>query len=196
MNNNREWFLDHKQQYVNTLYQPMKALAGELLPLVSDRPGTVVKVSRIYRDARMHHPVPYKESLWICIRPDVQWWAEAPCLYFEINPDGVHYGFFFYKPGTAGLERFRSKLAAKPDEFLQLMESTEAAVGQKLEAISYKRPKASPDPRLDDYFSWKEQIGCVREEAFGPDTFGPELAARVADFLEKLLPVYDYFLTV
>ena len=196
MNNNREWFLSHKQQYVDTLYQPMKALAGELLPLVTDRPGTVVKVSRIYRDARMHHPVPYKESLWICIRPDVQWWAEAPCLYFEINPDGVHYGFFFYKPGTAGLERFRSKLTAKPDEFLQLMETTEAAVGQKLEAICYKRPKPSTDPRLDAYFSWKEQIGCVRQEAFGPDTFGPDLAARVADFLEKLLPVYDYFLTV
>ena len=25
MNNNRDWFLEHKKQYVSTLYEPMKA---------------------------------------------------------------------------------------------------------------------------------------------------------------------------
>ena len=196
LNNNREWFMEHKQQYVTTLYQPMKALAGQLLPLFEHKPGTVVKVSRIYRDARLHHPLPYKESLWICIRPDVQWWAEAPCLYFEINPDGVHYGFFYYKPGTAGLERFRNAIAAKPEAFLKLMEDTREAVGQNVEAVCYKRPKPCQDPRLQEYFSWKEQIGCVRQESFGPDTFGPELADRVAEFMKKLIPLYDYFQSI
>ena len=100
MNNNREWFLEHKKDYVNQLYEPMKALGKDLFEPFLDRPGNLLKVSRIYRDARMHHPVPYKESLWICIRRDVEWWAENPCLYFEINPEGVHYGFFFYKPRT------------------------------------------------------------------------------------------------
>ena len=32
MNNNREWFQEHKKQYVDTLYEPMKALAKELEP--------------------------------------------------------------------------------------------------------------------------------------------------------------------
>ena len=194
LNNNREWFLEHKQQYVDTLYEPMKALGKHLFPLFEDKPGTLVKVSRIYRDARLHHPLPYKESLWICIRQDVQWWAEAPCLYFEINPDGVHYGFFYYKPGTAGMEQFRQRIAARPDEFLRLMADTEAAVGQKVEAACYKRPKPCDDPQLAPWFAWKEQISCIREEAFGPETFGPELGNRVADFLQKLIPLYDYFL--
>ena len=30
MNNNREWFLAHKKQYVDTLYEPMKALGKAL----------------------------------------------------------------------------------------------------------------------------------------------------------------------
>ena len=30
MNNNRDWFLQHKQQYIDTLYTPMKALGKEL----------------------------------------------------------------------------------------------------------------------------------------------------------------------
>ena len=30
MNNNRDWFLAHKEQYVKTLYEPMKALGKAL----------------------------------------------------------------------------------------------------------------------------------------------------------------------
>ena len=28
MNNNRDWFLAHKKQYVDSLYEPMKALGA------------------------------------------------------------------------------------------------------------------------------------------------------------------------
>ena len=71
MNNNREWFQANKKQYVSQVYEPMKALGQELYQPFLDRPGNLLKVSRIYRDARMHPPEPYKESLWICIRQDV-----------------------------------------------------------------------------------------------------------------------------
>ena len=63
----------------------------------------------------------------------------------------------------------------------------------KTAAVCYKRPKQTDDPRLAEYFGWKEQFACVREEPFCEDTFGPELAQRVADFLQKLIPLYDYF---
>jgi uncharacterized protein (DUF2461 family) len=135
LNNNREWFLEHKKDYVQYLYEPMKALGKELFQPFVDRPGDLLKVSRIYRDARMHHPLPYKESLWICIRKDVEWWAENVCLFFEINPDGINYGFFYYKPGIPRLETFRSRIAARPDEFLTLIADTEAAVEQPVTAV-------------------------------------------------------------
>ena len=80
LNNNREWFLENKQNYVNHLYQPTKALGQQLFQPFLERTGDLLKVSRIYRDARLHHPLPYKESLWICIRQDVDWWAENPFL--------------------------------------------------------------------------------------------------------------------
>jgi hypothetical protein len=101
MNNNREWFLEHKKDYVNYLYEPMKALGKELFEPFLEKPGSLLKVSRIYRDARLHYPVPYKESLWICIRQDVEWWAENPCLYFEITPEGISYGFIHWRPRTS-----------------------------------------------------------------------------------------------
>lgn len=193
MNNNRDWFQEHKKQYVNTLYEPMKALGKDLFQPFLDRPGNILKVSRIYRDARLHHPDPYKESLWICIRQDVAWWAENPCLYFEINPDRVHYGFFWWQPRPGIMEEFRKRIAARPDDFLKLMEETQSAVGQSVTAECYKRPKETEDSRLAPYFAWRRQIGCVREEEVGPDLFGPQLGHRVADFFEKLIPMYEYF---
>ena len=193
MNNNREWFQEHKKDYVNHLYEPMKALGKELFEPFLDRPGNLLKVSRIYRDARMHPPEPYKESLWICIRQDVEWWAENPCLYLEINPDEVHYGFFIWKMRTSAMEEFRSYISAYPDEFLKLIGDTEKAVGQPITAELYKRPKPCPDPRLEPYFTWKGQIACTRSIAPGEAMFGPGLKDEVADFFEKLTPLYEYF---
>ena len=193
MNNNRDWFLEHKKQYVDTLYEPMKALGQELFQPFLDKSGDILKVSRIYRDARLPHPEPYKESLWICIRQDVDWWAENPCLYFEINPEGVDYGFFIWKPRTASMEDFRRHISAKPEEFLSMIASVEEATGQKITADCYKRPKPCDNPDLLPYFAWKGQIGCVRHEDFSDSTFGPELKDRVMDFFDKLIPLYDYF---
>ena len=193
MNNNKEWFTANKKSYVDHVYEPMKALGKELFQPFLDRPGNVLKVSRIYRDARMHPPEPYKESLWICIRQDVEWWAENPCLYFEVTPAGVSYGFFFWKPRTAVLEDFRRYIAARADEFLTLIRTTEEAVGQPILAECYKRPKPAEDPRLAPFFAWRGQIGCTRDIAPGPEMFGPALQAEVMDYFEKLTPLYEFF---
>ena len=32
LNNNREWFMEHKAEYQKTLYEPMKELAQEVSP--------------------------------------------------------------------------------------------------------------------------------------------------------------------
>ena len=193
MNNNREWFMSHKKQYVTTLYEPTKALGAHLFQPFLDKSGTLLKVSRIYRDARMHHPLPYKESLWICIRQDVQWWAENPCLFFEINPEGVEYGFCLWQPRPVTMKAFRRRIADKPEEFLKLIQQTEKATEMELTAACYKRPEACPDPRLERFYLWKSNIFLIRHEDFSPATFGPDLGDRVLDFFQKLAPLYDYF---
>ena len=193
MNNNRDWFLEHKKQYVDTLYQPMKSLGAELFQPFLNRTGDILKVSRIYRDARLHHPQPYKESLWICIRRDVEWWAENPCLFFEIRPEGVSYGFSLWKPKSSAMEAFRRRLAAHPEEFPEILERVQKNVGMELTAVCYKRPKEAPSQALAPYFAWKEDISLIVNEPVGEELFGPELGRRAGAFLEKLIPLYDYF---
>ena len=192
MNNNREWFLAHKDEYVKYLYEPTKALGKELFTPFLKEPGNLLKVSRIYRDARLHHPLPYKESLWICIRRDVEWWAENPCLFFEINPEGVDYGFFWWKIRPQAMENFRLAIAADEKNFLRLIRKTEKAVGIPITAKCYKRPKTAPSPKLQPYYDWKEQIDCTWHEDFSDQVFGENLLPRLQQRLNALIPLYQY----
>ena len=192
LNNNREWFLEHKKNYTTYLYEPMKELGKFLYEPYMDIPNVQVKVSRIYKDARMHPVVPYKESLWICIRRDQQWWAENPCQFFEITPDGISYGMLFWQPKTQALVDFRNAIAQKPEQFLDLINRTEEATGCSVTAAEYKRPKPCDDPRLERFYKWKGSIACIKEEPFSEATFGPDLAYRVRDMIVKLDELTDF----
>ncbi len=193
MNNNREWFLEHKKQYTDRVYEPMKALGKALFEPFLEKSGHELKVSRIYRDARMHHPLPYKESLWCCIRKQEAYWAESPCLYLEITPEGVSYGFLMWQPRPATMKEFRRRLAANPRPFLELMEKAEKDLGFGPAVQLYKQPEKPIREDLMPYWAWKGGILWCKEVAPGPEMFGPELAADAARVFAALMPVYEYF---
>lgn len=193
MNNSREWFLPHKGDYTRYLYEPTKALAQEVFQPFLEVPGLELKVSRIYRDARLHHPLPYKESLWFCIRREVDSWSEHPALFFEINPEGASYGFTLWRPRPGTMEAFRQALLARPEAFLSLLEKTQAAAGLPITAECYKREKPCPDPRVAAYYNWKADVSCILREPVGPGLFEPELSGRVRRLLTALLPWNEYW---
>lgn len=193
MNNNRDWFLAHKQQYQNALYEPMKRLGQDLFAPYAQEPGMILKVSRIYRDARLHHPQPYKEGLWLSIRHAGEDWTTAPCLFFDICPEGASYGFGVWRLSTSTMERFRRELAAKPEEFLELIARTESDTGCSVTADSYKRPKPCEDSRLLPFYAWRGNICCARDIGPGPELFGPGLEQRVARMFSQLMPLYAFF---
>ncbi len=197
LNNNREWFLAHKEDYVKHLYEPMKDLGKDLFVPFLDKPGNLLKVSRIYRDARLHHPLPYKESLWICIRKDVQWWAEHPCLFFEIRPEGVSYGLIWWQPKVTALKNFREAISADSKGFLSIIRKLEKQTGLQVSASLYKRPpQQTENKKLAPYFAWKGNIACTVEEEVAPTMFGEDLGSRAGEFLEKLIPLYEYLCNI
>lgn len=193
MNNNREWFLNHKQEYQQTLYEPMKALSQQVFEPFRDVPNMAFKLSRIYKDARMHPAVPYKESLWLSMRPEDLPWSEQPTLYFEIRPESYSYGFILWKPRTEMLERFRAMLTRQPSEFPALVEAVCQASGLPFGGEQYSRKRPSPMPELEPFYNLRSiQMDVDR----GPDQllFSPELAGEVIRTLQALYPLYEYCL--
>ncbi len=193
LNNNREWFMEHKAEYQKTLYEPMKELAQEVFAPFRDVPNMDFKLSRIYKDARMHPAVPYKESLWLSMRPEGMVWSEQPTLYFEIRPEAYSYGFILWKPKTEMMAKYRAMLQARPQEFLSLVKSVSDASGIPFGAEMYYRKKPCPDPELEPVYNIKSIMMDVDRS---PDDllFSPDLAGEVIRTLQALYPLYEYCL--
>lgn len=191
-NNEKTWFEAHKDIYRRTLYEPMKALGAALFAPFSSSPELILKVSRIYRDARLHHPQPYKESLWICIRKEAEWWSEQPSLFFELTPEHYSFGFLLWGPKPQRMEDFRRQLAAEPDNFLSLAERIESDGAVTIGGAAYKRPKPCPDARLARFWQLKNIVAYV-ERPIDECLFSDELEPEVAAMLARLRPLFDYF---
>ena len=190
-NNNREWFTEHKAQYQSALYEPMKALVKELEgDFVSDD-GMTFRLSRIYRDMRMHPSTLYKESLWFALRHREDYWLENPCLCFELRPEGYRYGFLLACPKPSRMEELRKRALEKPEEFLAMIQKAEKESGITLDGERYKRPKPCDDERLKDFFALKN-ILALRDAPPDDLLFSSHIADELRKVFRAWMPVYRF----
>ena len=87
-NNERPWFLAHKDEFEKVLNQPFKALAADTYEIMKENypdMGLKLHVARIYRDARrLFGRGPYKDHLWFSLKSgEIQ--GEGPMFWFEIG---------------------------------------------------------------------------------------------------------------
>lgn len=191
-NNNRDWYMDHKKEYQTYLNNPLKALGADLFQPFLQESGHHLKVCRILRDTRMHYEIPYRDSLWLSVRPDTENWFDVPNLYFAISPEGVDYGLSLWRPQPSLMEKFRRYIAAEPTPFLEILAQVAESTGVPVTAECYKRPKPCDNEILLPYFSWKCSIECTKAEPVSEAIYGPELGERVMDFWLGTKPLYDY----
>ena len=189
-NNNREWFTEHKPEYLRYLQTPMQ----ELAKAVGERfhpEGTVIKPSRIYRDVR-YAPTPYKEWLWFVIREDREFWSEHPSLYFQIEPEGASLGFIYYQPPARLMNLHRKRLLEKPEEFPGMVEGILKTGRFADKSTRYKRLKEGGTPELE---TWYQLKNCFLQEEIpvGEELFDPNLPDRLVSAFEILSPLYEYF---
>ena len=124
LNNERAWFLDHKETYLRSFYNPMVELADETLAFLrKKRPedGLNRKVTRIYRDARrLYGRGPYKDHLWFTVEQPSEDWTGKPTFWFELGPDGWSYGLGYWQPTPAAMSRLRAKISRDPSAMEKL----------------------------------------------------------------------------
>ena len=90
----------------------------------------MVRVSRIYRDARrLYGRGPYKSHLWFSLRMAGDRWAERPVLWFEIYPAGYAYGMGIYEAKPATMARFRQDMDEHPQTMMKLARAFQSRRG-------------------------------------------------------------------
>ena len=95
-NNERGWFLAHKEEFLTLVDAPMRELAAQVSQAMTEefpKLGLELKESRIYRDARrLFGRGPYKDHLWFSLRRRNENEGAEPSFYFEIAPEYYSYG--------------------------------------------------------------------------------------------------------
>ena len=116
-NNNREWFLAHKEEYERHVREPMTALVlalGEELRLIAPELWTDPSraIYRVYRDIRFSpDKTPYKTHAAVLF--SVEGLPKHTCgsLYFQISPEAVEIAGGVYMPGPTELLAIRNHIA-------------------------------------------------------------------------------------
>lgn len=195
-NNERAWFMEHKEQYQKHLLEPTRALAEQVYDGLREKlphEPLMMKVSRIYRDARrLHGRGPYKDHLWFCVRTGDEDWTGRPTFYFEIAPEYYSYGMGFWHASAATMERFRKQVRSDPRELEKLVRAFNRSGRFELVGDEYARDKGAPNELLRPWLQ-KKNISLQFEKPLDERIFSSELADEIVEELAELVPLYRFF---
>jgi uncharacterized protein (TIGR02453 family) len=130
-NNNREWFLEHKEVYELKVKIPMTglvlALGGEMgrfAPELNTDPKRAIY--RIYRDIRFSRDkTPYKTNVAAAFAPRGNPKHAGGGLYFHIAPEEILIAGGAYMPGPAELRAIRHHIATHSEDLLEIINDRE-----------------------------------------------------------------------
>lgn len=173
LNNERGWFMAHKQDFTDYVDIPMRELGKEVFSaLAEDYPKQDwrLHVCRIYRDARrLHGRGPYKEHLWFTIERPHERFESVPALYFELAPNYYSYGCGYWDAGAATMAKLRARIDNDP---------------KLLERLARRLNKSKFVLSGEKYDTWLLIYG-QRIVEFHPRSFSPD-AAQMAVIGETL----------
>ena len=195
-NNERSWFLAHKEEFLTYVDAPTRALAAELTQAMTEaypKLGLECKVSRIYRDARrLFGRGPYKDHLWFSLRKPGERDSAIPCFFFEVAAERYSYGMGCWDPTPLTMAKLRARIDRDPAPVEKLARQLNRRGEFVLEGELYKRPKGDPGPLLYPWYN-RRQISFCRDQNCEDLFFTPQLADQVLEGWKSLVPHYRWF---
>ncbi len=196
-NNNRPWFQRHKQEYDEQVRFPMQCLIASPALKMRDEASEIdfsptKSIFRIYRDVRFSkNKAPYKTNIAASFRLHGQKHPiEMPGLYVGIEPGEIFVGGGLYMPSPEQLKGIRASIAARPEEFLAVIENPRfkkvfgQIEGERLQKAPLGFPKDHP---LIEHLRYKQFY--VGKEYGDAACLKPSFADTVASVFTDTMPV-------
>jgi uncharacterized protein (TIGR02453 family) len=196
--NNRDWFAEHRNDYLRFVSEPMKQLVAALAPMISELDPLAITtpnrtVSRIYRDTRFSNDkTPYRPRLWFAFKRNVEFWTETPTYFFQLEEKQYMFGMGMYSASAATMRRFRAMIDDDPEHFLRLIEPVRKSKTFKLETDQYKRRlPCEHSVTIDAWYQSKSIAVLARRE---PDKtlMSPKLVDMLIERFVLLQPLYNF----
>ena len=140
-NNQRDWFLEHKNDYeqqvlepaldfICAMEQPLAGLSPRFLCIPKRQGGSLL---RIYRDTRFARDKrPYKTNIGIHFRHDAFRDIHGPGLYFHVGLDECFVGGGIWHPEPDSLQRIRQHMVDRPRQWQAALRATRGGLGLSL----------------------------------------------------------------
>jgi len=196
-NNSKTWFEEHRKVYTEFLLAPMQSFFTALEPamikidplfMVDPRPGK--GITRPHRDTRFSKDkAPYKSSIWLTYRRNIQNWQAGPAYYFEIMRDGYRYGLGFFLAERPAMDALREIIDNDPARIRKL-NTIIKKLGYTIEGDSYKRPLKELS---DDLAAWynRKNFYLIAERTHDDILYSPAILKEVIASFKALAPIYD-----
>jgi uncharacterized protein (TIGR02453 family) len=199
LNNEKEWFEAHKEDFIRDFQAPMKELGGEVFEWITENYGDhgfIYKLSRIYRDARrVRGGEPYRSHLWFSIERPSEEWMSSPGFWFELTPENWSYGLGYYLARPMTMAKLRARIGRNPAKFEKLIAPLEKQDEFVLDGPEYARQKDAPTKKTAVWCQ-KKSFALTHWQENGEELFSAELSARLIRGYQFLMPFYDYFITL
>jgi uncharacterized protein (TIGR02453 family) len=188
-NNDREWFLAHRESYERDVKEPALAfIAAFAAPLRKVAPHLVADAGslfRLHRDVRFSSDKrPYKTQVGIQFRHAGADDVHAPSFYLHLEPGDVFAGAGVWRPAGAALAELRDAIAASPRAWRRASAQPAFAARWALSGESLQRVPRGYDadhPCAED----------LRRKSFLAITGFSERDACSADFPERLAEAWS-----
>lgn len=193
-NNERPWYMEHKQDYIDHLQAPMRALAEEVWTCVTKKEKLDLNfhVARIHRDARrVRDGRPYKDNLWFSMERQHEEWTAEPGFFFEISPEGYMYGLGYFAAPASTMKKFRDRLDANPAEFERIAADLKKKKSFQIYGDEYSRKKAEKEGLLADWYN-RKTIGIIVEKKGHDKLYLPAFAKTLCKEFLALVPLYEF----
>jgi len=200
--NSRDWFNAHKEDYRRLVVQPLAdfvtALTPTMLkidPLFDCTPKINRTISRVYRDTRFSKDKSlFRDVAWCVFNRDKKLFYGLPGFFFEFSPRGFRYGCGFYCTDTATMANLRQLILENDPVF---KEAKSAFEKQNIFALTGDRYKKSHYPdQPEELRLWLElkDICFIRYSTDFELLYSDTLPQTVAEDLKLLALEYQLML--
>ena len=196
----REWFHQHRGEYLRLVVEPMAELVEDMAPAMwKIDPSLIIipkvgkSISRIWRDTRRGPGLPiYRDVMWITLLRAK--YEGYPSFWFEFSPRCLRWGCGWYQTDPAIMECIRGMILAHDPDWLAALEAFEKQRVFSLEDERYKRTRHPDAPENER--SWLDQKSlCLTHEETGLDLlYSDKLSGTLTRDFGRIVPVYDFFL--
>lgn len=195
-NNNRDWFIDHKNEYQQA-HNNIISFADEVVKLMKNHDNIENKdgkstLFRIYKDTRFSKDkTPYKTHWGSHLKRATK--ALRGGYYFHVEPGNSFVGGGFWDPNPQDLQRIREEIAADASELRSIINSKifkdtfGTLQGEQLKTAPKGFPKDHPDI---DLLRYKQFL--ISKKFTDKEVVSADFAKKVVETFVAFRPFFDY----